>query len=81
MIRFNKLTPKTVVCLIVLTYTLLPVMTFINMLSIELASLGMLSLTDDEFNYTCKEIRFIPQCYWEWLKSFKFDFNKIFLLF
>ena len=32
-IRFNKLTPKTVVCLIVLTYTLLPVMTFINMLS------------------------------------------------
>ena len=50
---------------------------FIDMLGIELASLGMLSLTEDEFNYTCKEIRFIPQCYWEWLRSFKFDFNKI----
>ena len=50
---------------------------FINMLGMELASLGMLSLTEDEFNYTCKEIRFIPQCYWEWLRSFKFDFKKI----
>ena len=32
-LRFNKLTSRTVVCIIVLTYTLLPVMTFVNMLS------------------------------------------------
>ena len=50
---------------------------FIKQLRIEFASLGMLSLDEKEFNFVCNEIRFIPQFYWEWLKSFNFDFNKI----
>lgn len=50
---------------------------FIKQLRIEFASLGMLSLDEKEFNFVCNEIRFIPQFYWEWLKSFTFDFNKI----
>ena len=50
---------------------------FIDMLGAELASLGMLHLTEDEFKFVTSEIRFIPQHYWEWLKSFKFDFTRI----
>lgn len=50
---------------------------FIKQLRIEFASLSMLSLDEKEFNFVCNEIRFIPQFYWEWLKSFNFDFNKI----
>ena len=50
---------------------------FIKQLRIEFASLSMLSLNEKEFNFVCNEIRFIPQFYWEWLKSFNFDFNKI----
>lgn len=50
---------------------------FIKQLRIEFASLSMLSLDEKEFNFVCNEIRFIPQFYWEWLKSFNFDLNKI----
>lgn len=50
---------------------------FIKQLRIEFASLGMLFLDEKEFKFVCNEIRFIPQFYWEWLKSFNFDFNKI----
>lgn len=50
---------------------------FIKQLRIEFASLGMLFLDEKEFKFVCNEIRFIPQFYWEWLKSFTFDFNKI----
>ena len=50
---------------------------FLEMLRIELANLAVLKLTKDEFNFVNTEIRFIPQCYWEWLSSFKFDFGKI----
>ena len=50
---------------------------FIKQLRIEFASLSMLSLDEKEFNFVCNEIRFIPQFYWEWLKSFNFDFNKL----
>lgn len=50
---------------------------FIKQLRIEFASLCMLFLDEKEFKFVCNEIRFIPQFYWEWLKSFNFDFNKI----
>ena len=46
---------------------------FLEMLRIELANLAVLKLTKDEFEFVNTEIRFIPQCYWEWLSSFKFD--------
>lgn len=50
---------------------------FMEMLRLELANLGILNLTNDEFDFVNREIRFIPQCYWEWLKSFKFNSAKI----
>lgn len=50
---------------------------FIKQLRIEFAALCMLFLDEKEFKFVCNEIRFIPQFYWEWLKSFNFDFNKI----
>lgn len=50
---------------------------FVENLKLELANLGLLKLTENEFNFVNREIRFIPQCYWEWLKSFSFNQNKI----
>lgn len=50
---------------------------FLEELKREFASLGLLKLTDDEFNFVNREIRFIPQCYWEWLSNFNFNQNKI----
>ena len=50
---------------------------FLEMLRLELSNLTVLKLNKDEFNFVNSEIRFIPQCYWEWLSSFKFDFGKI----
>ena len=50
---------------------------FVEMLKFELACLVGLKLANDEFNFVCNEIRFIPMCYWEWLKSFQFDFKKV----
>lgn len=50
---------------------------FLQNIRFEFASLSNLKLTKDEFNFVNKEIRFIPQCYWEWLSSFNFDYKKI----
>lgn len=50
---------------------------FIKQLRKEFSYLHMLFLDEKEFKFVCKEIRFIPQFYWEWLKSFNFDSNKI----
>lgn len=49
---------------------------FIEELKLELSSLSMLKMTPEEFEY-CKTIRFVPECYWEWLRGFKFDPTKI----
>ena len=37
------------------------------------------SLTDNEFYWLTnnKSLNFIPRCYWEWLRGFKFDMNKV----
>ena len=50
---------------------------FIAKLKFELAKLNLLQLTTEEFNYVTKNIPFIPKFYWEWLRGFKFDLNKI----
>lgn len=50
---------------------------FVELITQAFASLSMLSLSKDEFDFVKSNIRFIPTCYWEWLSSFKFDFNKI----
>ena len=50
---------------------------FLEMLKEEVASLGDLSLTEEEFSYVCRRIRYIPRNYWEWLKGFRFSPEKI----
>ena len=50
---------------------------FIEMLRLELSNLGTLKMTKDEFDFVNKEIRFIPQCYWEWLRGFQFVPGKV----
>ena len=50
---------------------------FMEILKMELAALGMLSLGSEEFKFVTSSIRFIPECYWEWLRSFRFEFGLI----
>lgn len=50
---------------------------FIEMLRLELSNLGTLKMTKDEFDFVNKEVRFIPQCYWEWLRGFQFVPGKV----
>ena len=50
---------------------------FMEILRIEFANLSMLKLSSAEFDFVNTEIRFIPMCYWEWLKSFQFNASKI----
>lgn len=49
---------------------------FVEELNLAICSLEMLKLTEEEFNF-CKTIRYIPECYWEWLKGFQFDPTKV----
>lgn len=50
---------------------------FLNLLTLELKNLSNLYLRNFEFSWVCKKIRFIPEYYWEWLRGFKYDFDKI----
>lgn len=50
---------------------------FLNLIGMEFAALGDLSLSTKEFEFACNNIRFIPMAYWEWLRGFQFDFGKI----
>ena len=43
----------------------------------ELQNLDNLALTDEECEWAIKNIPYIPRHYWEWLKTFRFDSNKI----
>lgn len=43
----------------------------------ELAKLGELQLTDEEFEYISTKVRYISHNYWEWLRGFRFDPEKI----
>lgn len=50
---------------------------FLRQLKLEFAKLSMLRLTGEEFDWAVKTIPYIPENYWEWMKSFKFDPHKI----
>ena len=42
-----------------------------------IAALSGLKLTDEEYAWAVKNIPYIPECYWEWLKQFRFDHYKV----
>ncbi len=50
---------------------------FLATLREEFAHLKRLSLTDEEFAYVTRKIRYIPRNYWEWLRGFRFESDKI----
>lgn len=50
---------------------------FLDVLKNEFQALTTLNLTDNECEWAIENISYIPRHYWEWLKTFKFDNNKI----
>lgn len=50
---------------------------FLITLKNEFMELNNLALTDEECEWAIKNIPYIPRHYWEWLKTFRFDHNKI----
>lgn len=51
--------------------------TFVKILKDELSHLSKLFLQKNEFDWAVKAISYIPQFYWEWLRSFRYEPNKI----
>ena len=50
---------------------------FVESLRMEFAKLSKLSLTLSEKQWCVKHIPYIPEVYWEWLRGFSFDYDKI----
>lgn len=50
---------------------------FLSALKEEFAHLGRLSLSDEEFAYVTARVRYIHRNYWEWLRGFRFEPEKI----
>ena len=50
---------------------------FLDELKIEFAKLAKLHLTEGEFEYVTTKIRYINHNYWEWLRGFRFEADKI----
>ena len=50
---------------------------FVKILKDELSHLSKLFLQKNEFDWAVKTIPYIPQFYWEWLRSFRYEPNKI----
>ena len=50
---------------------------FIKDLKAAFADLAKLSLSDREFNYVCSRIKYVARNYWEWLRGFRFEADKI----
>lgn len=50
---------------------------FVRILKDELSQLSKLFLQKNEFDWAVKTIPYIPQFYWEWLRSFRYEPNKI----
>lgn len=50
---------------------------FLVHLQSEFINLNKLALTDEECEWAIQNISYIPRHYWEWLKTFRFDHNKI----
>jgi len=49
----------------------------VDQLKMEFVKLSKISLTLGEKKWCVKHIPYIPEVYWEWLKGFRFDFDKI----
>ena len=43
----------------------------------KMKELCMIHLTDEEFHWVVSAIPFIPMYYWEWLRSFRFEYDKM----
>lgn len=50
---------------------------FLDSFKAELAKLGQLELTDKEFEYVSTKVRYINHNYWEWLRGFRFEPEKV----
>lgn len=50
---------------------------FLEALKGEIARLGELWLSEEEFGYATRKIRYIAHNYWEWLRGFRFEPEKI----
>ena len=50
---------------------------FVRILKDELSHLSKLFLQKNEFDWAVKNIPYISQFYWEWLRSFRYEPNKI----
>jgi nicotinate phosphoribosyltransferase len=50
---------------------------FVELLKKEFHNLPTLFLQKAEFDWAVKTINYIPQCFWEWLRSFRFEPHKI----
>lgn len=50
---------------------------FLEMIKEEFENLSKLFLSESEFTKVSNRIKYIPKCYWEWLKGFRFDYRKI----
>ncbi len=50
---------------------------FLEALRDEFRQLGKLALTDAEFDYITGRVRYIGRNYWEWLRGFRFEPEKI----
>lgn len=42
-----------------------------------ICALSSLSLQDSEYFWAVKQIYYIPECYWDWLRQFRFDNKKV----
>ena len=50
---------------------------FLTTLRNNFMELSKLALTDEECEWAAENIPYIPRHYWEWLKTFRFEHNKI----
>ena len=50
---------------------------FLDYLKEEFRKLSYVQLTDEECEWAIANIPYIPRHYWEWLKTFRYDNNKI----
>ena len=50
---------------------------FLEALKEEFRSMCSLSLSEDEFEYVTGRIKYIPSNYWEWLRGFRFEYDRI----
>lgn len=50
---------------------------FVEEFKRELYSIKSLKLTNEEFNWVRSHIKYIPEFYWEWLRQWKFDPEKV----